>query len=327
MIEVGIPVFNALDTLPQALDSLVAQTKKEFIVCVCIDGDENNYDEILDEYRRRGLKIRKIESKENCGAGPTRQKIIDTTQCDFITFLDADDMFMPRAIELLSTEIRVGCYDFILSSFIKEFPGQPAMLLTLDNNIITWMHGKIYRVSFLKEKNIRFRDDFRTDEDAFFNSLVWNLADKKGVINEPTYIWKNNKQSVTRSKTMEEFFKTTKLIYIITQIESLKFLLTYKTEDEIRDWITNTMLNIYYYYMRAKFYKCDLTEVEENLIALRQHEKIQKWINSDVVWHDVITKLKPAEFYDDRNVIFFFDENFFNWCNRLIREGSTYEIK
>lgn len=47
MIEVIIPVYNALDTLPKALDSLVAQTKNNFIVCLSIDGDGLNYDNII----------------------------------------------------------------------------------------------------------------------------------------------------------------------------------------------------------------------------------------------------------------------------------------
>ena len=48
MVEVGIPVYKARDTLPNALDSLVVQTKKNFIVCLSIDGDGENYQDIID---------------------------------------------------------------------------------------------------------------------------------------------------------------------------------------------------------------------------------------------------------------------------------------
>lgn len=74
MLEVGIPVYNAKDTLAKTLDSLVAQTKNNFITCLSIDGDNNTefYRKLTQEYIRRGLKIRIIDSKENGGPGIAR---------------------------------------------------------------------------------------------------------------------------------------------------------------------------------------------------------------------------------------------------------------
>ena len=57
MVGVIIPTYKAKDVLPHALDSLVAQTKRMFIVCISIDGDDEDYSEIIEEYKRRGLKI------------------------------------------------------------------------------------------------------------------------------------------------------------------------------------------------------------------------------------------------------------------------------
>lgn len=42
MVEIGIPVYNAVDTLPKTLDSLVSQTVNDFCVCLSIDGDFQN---------------------------------------------------------------------------------------------------------------------------------------------------------------------------------------------------------------------------------------------------------------------------------------------
>jgi len=62
MTEVGIPVYKARATLPKALDSLLAQTKEMFITCLSIDGDGEDYSDIIAEYTRRGLHIRVINS-------------------------------------------------------------------------------------------------------------------------------------------------------------------------------------------------------------------------------------------------------------------------
>ena len=44
--EVGIPVYNAVDTLPRTLESLVNQTISDFGICLSIDGD-GHFDDIL----------------------------------------------------------------------------------------------------------------------------------------------------------------------------------------------------------------------------------------------------------------------------------------
>ena len=50
MVEIGIPVWHSRETLPDALDSLVAQTKKMFIVCLSIDGDGEDYSDLISTY-------------------------------------------------------------------------------------------------------------------------------------------------------------------------------------------------------------------------------------------------------------------------------------
>lgn len=50
-----------------------------FLVCLSIDCDGEDYSDIIEEYRRRGLHIRVINATENGGPGAARQKVIDTT--------------------------------------------------------------------------------------------------------------------------------------------------------------------------------------------------------------------------------------------------------
>ena len=60
MVEVGIPVWHSRDTLCKCLDSLVAQTLNRFIICLSIDCDGEDYSDIIEIYRARGLKIRAL---------------------------------------------------------------------------------------------------------------------------------------------------------------------------------------------------------------------------------------------------------------------------
>ena len=49
MVNLIIPTYKARDTLPAALDSLVAQTKKLFIITIVQDADDEDYTDIIQE--------------------------------------------------------------------------------------------------------------------------------------------------------------------------------------------------------------------------------------------------------------------------------------
>lgn len=319
MVEVGIPVYKARDTLPEALDSLVVQTKKNFIVCLSIDGDGEDYQDIIDTYRARGLKIRVIISKENYGPGHARQAVIDTTICDYIMFLDADDLFMPRAVEMLYTNAKAKNYDIVRGSFIREQGNGPDRVMSCKDNVVTWFHAKIYKVQFLREKKIRFLDDLRTDEDAYFNAVAWNSTNNRGMIEEVLYIWRNNKNSITRKESMKDYFSKNYINYIRSQVEALKKL--FEINSEIPNiLVTNTLINIYYYYMKAHFYRLDEQIMDDCLSTLKKEKWMQLWLNTGENWIDIINNIKPGQVYDDQYVIFY-DETFNKWAARLLKEN------
>ena len=315
MLEVGIPVFHSRETLPAALDSLVAQTKKNFIVCLSIDGDGEDYSDIINEYIKRGLKIRLINGEINCGPGAARQRVLDTTICDYITFLDSDDMFMPRTVEILYSNAKLRGYDIMKSSFIRELPDQEDVMMSSTDNIITWMHGKVYRVQFLREKNIRFLDGLRTDEDANFNAIAFNATQNVGMTGEILYIWRANKSSLTRNKSRTDYFIETHFNYIKGQVEALKFVNTIN-KDISPQFITNTLIHIYYFYMQARFYKCDEQEMNDCISSLKEEEWFKSWMKTPTNWMDALANVKAGQIYENEYVIFF-EENFYNWGMRL----------
>lgn len=322
-IEVGIPIYKARDTLPTALDSLVAQTKKNFIVCLSIDGDNENYDDIIKTYTERGLKIRVINSEENGGPGAARQRVFDSTICDYITFLDADDMFMPRTIEILYTQAKAGNYDIIRGTIIREHTDSDDELMRASDNTVTWFHAKIYKMDYIRKYNLRFYEGLRVDEDSYFNAVAWNATDNKGLIDEPLYIWRDNKNSITRRDKSPQYFKDTCYGYIHGQVEAMKRLKQIKPD--VPDLLlTNTFLNVYYYCMGATFYKFtdELAQMEQSIMTLRDVDWAQSWYNNGQTWIDVLHNMKPGNIYNNDTIVFY-EENFFLWATRLIKAPAV----
>lgn len=320
MIELGIPVYKARDTLPDLLDSVVAQTKKSIIVCLSIDGDSDDYSDIVETYRARGLKIRVLRSKENGGPGAARQRVIDTTQCPYIMFADADDLLQPRAVEILHRSIVSGGYDILRSHFIREQNTGPDLLLKARDSTITWFHGKIYRTEYLKHLGTKIPSHLKTDEDAYFNLIAWYATERRGYVDEITYIWRDNKHSITRSKSPQQYFIETHHYYIQSQCEALKFIFDHNIplDDKV---ISFTLINIFYYYMHAKYYRCDEQYLVNVIGQLNMNPRIIEWYRKAENWIDVLNSLKAGEKYEDGNIVFF-QEPFNMWIVRLLLKGA-----
>lgn len=310
MLEIAIPVFHAHDTLSKALDSLVAQTKSMFITCLSIDGDNEDYNDIINIYRARGLKIRTITA-ENGGPGAARQRAIDSTQADYIMFLDADDMLMPRAAEVLYGEAKAHNYDLIKSQYIHEKPGGQGYICG-TNTSITHCHGKIYKVSYLKDNNINFLPELNCEEDAYFNVVAYNASTNKGEIEEVTYLWRWNKNSITHS---EDYYKKSYVQYFYSQVKGLQKI--FDIQDNIQNvLVSQTLINLYQYYHRALFYKFDMKLVDKLMRELVQVEWFDFFINQGENWLDIISNLPAGMMIDDENMVFF-EETFPNWIKRL----------
>lgn len=202
MINVIIPAYNCRTTLGRTLSSLVAQTDPNFEVIVVDDCSTEDLKSIVDDYRDK-LSIVYIRNERNLGCGMSRQVGIDNATQKFITFLDSDDMFMPYTIETFNSIIEANPDTEYLHSYFYEqivIDNNPAIYLWKDN--YTACHGKLYNVELIKKYGIRNSPLVRWADDSFFNSMCSELMNM-GIINVPTVLWTNNKNSIMRRKDVE----------------------------------------------------------------------------------------------------------------------------
>lgn len=324
MLNVIIPVYKARETLPNALDSLVAQTFKRFFVTISQDGDGEDYSDIITEYKRRGLHINHIDCKENGGPGMARQRGIDLSiskNYDYVMFLDADDIVTPRAVEVLYKEIQKNLVDIMISSFIAENE-HDSQMLEADKTPITWCHGKMYRLKYLQENNIRFLDELKMNEDSYFNLVAVNLTEKKMRINEYTYVWRYNKESLTRDGESEAFFLKSWEQYIYSQVKGIQKIINIK--GNINDNVfCATILNIYYHLQRASYFNIDYSHIVPLLTELKEMPEVQDLISRENFWLGINSSLKSCGFVD--KTLFFYKERFIDWFKLYIADEKKEE--
>jgi len=102
-VAVIIPCFNGRAYIEEAINSVYSQTKAAHEVIVVDDGFTDGSWELvlkLKETRYTDLKVLCHPGRENLGPSSSRMRGFAQTSCKYVAFLDADDIFFPRKLEL-----------------------------------------------------------------------------------------------------------------------------------------------------------------------------------------------------------------------------------
>lgn len=100
VISVLMPVYNVEKYIRATLDSLIAQDFAEWELVAVDDGSSDSSGAVLDEYASCDSRFRVIH-KENEGVSVARNTALDAAACDYIFFLDSDDMITPDCLSSL----------------------------------------------------------------------------------------------------------------------------------------------------------------------------------------------------------------------------------
>ena len=94
-VTVAIPAFNAGRTIGAALQSVFAQTYRDYEVIVVDDGSTDDTAAQVAEWGDRLAYV----SQPNRGPAGARNEALARARGTFIAFLDADDVWLPRKLE------------------------------------------------------------------------------------------------------------------------------------------------------------------------------------------------------------------------------------
>lgn len=103
LVSVLMPAYNQADYVAEALDSLLAQTYRNWEVAVVDDGSPDRVAEIVAPYAERDSRIRFYHT-ENRGVSGARNFASSVTSGDLILPLDADNILLPDFIEACVAE-------------------------------------------------------------------------------------------------------------------------------------------------------------------------------------------------------------------------------
>ncbi len=170
-ISIILPVFNGEKYLAAAIESVIAQTIRDWELLIIDDGSKDNSPAICDDYAAKDTRIR-VFHQPNGGVNSARAKGVDNATGEFLAFLDADDRFVPDALEYLIIHCTPET-DLLLAE------GQPEAIIGKEDFIAAlWtgkvapaLWGKLFRSSVYKRIGYSLDRRIAMGEDLLLNSI------------------------------------------------------------------------------------------------------------------------------------------------------------
>jgi len=201
-LQILIPQYKETDAvLKPLLDSISLQqnVNMEDIGVIIVNDGSGVYlsKEFLDSYP---FAIDYILA-EHKGVSAARNRALDEATADYVMFCDADDMFFNMCgLYVVFREMKGDGFNALISVFVEETkdPKTGEKVYVNHDMDSTFVHGKIYRRSYLVNNSIRWNDTLTIHEDSFFNCLAQKMTSEVKYCPQPFYLWKWRDDSVCR---------------------------------------------------------------------------------------------------------------------------------
>lgn len=314
MIDIIIPAYNAHKTIGKTLCSIMLQSRRDLVnVYIVNDCSSADYQEFVKKYQKY-FNIEELVLPQNMGPGSARNYGMKHSKSKYIIFIDSDDIFYNHySIEKLYFSIEIHNYDVCISNFL-EIGKDNCKYIHINKKI--WTHGKIYRRKFIEDNNLEFSNT-RSNEDLYFNFLVFLLGAKERYLDTITYVWQYNSESITRKNNhAHNYLALAEYNKNISLVVSKAFELNIPS-GKIAAVLFFGILEMYYMYLNAssKTVKRIIRFTRENAINFKKYEKsLDKQVKNE------ITQQVVSKFVNDRNTARFLipDISFEQFINEVI---------
>ena len=310
-IDVIIPAYNTTPLqMKQCLASILTQSILDDLYITVVDDASTNTDfyDIIEQFKPL-MNISLIRQLVNKGPGQARQFGIDNTHNELFTFIDSDDTFAGAfALQILRWPLlannnhimSVGSFFQLADNTLTDCPS----FHLINEHNMTWMHGKMYRRSFIQDNNIRFNPTSRANEDRSFNLLIDLIAPDKSivVIKNPVYYWHYNENSIVRQGNHTYKHGCEKHHAYYGYIENISYIIDFiPNNPRIPSLVNDTMMLLYEWFLRMYAEAPD--NVPQNLIYVKDfyHNYFKQFPRNDsrfyICQNDINESIKN-EIYD-----------------------------
>ena len=211
--SVVIAARNAAQSIPEAIESALAQTLPPLELIVCDDGSTDGTEDALAPYRDRITYLR----REHGGVASARNTAVEVATGEFFAVLDADDSYLPERLEALGElamarpELDILCSDALLEfqgqvvgTFVEECPFEVVdqRAAVLERCFCAW--PAVRRTTLIAAGG--FDESLRTGSDWECAIRLVYFGAVAGLVDEPLYRYRVHDKSLTadRVRTLQD---------------------------------------------------------------------------------------------------------------------------
>lgn len=284
-ISIIAPVYNMTRYLEEFIDSVRAQTYKDFELILIDDGSTDDSYTLCKSYAAQDSRIIAFH-QENAGVSSARNKGLELARGKWISFVDPDDYIVPNFLESILSDTDkdsdiqlVQCYTKCFDDNGKIYPYQK---FYNENLLITgnaWLYDAVfyftrntilprtvlYLSSVIKKNDIRFNNKYSVCEDC---DLVFQYAKhiKKVYIDiAELYCYRQHTESLTHVRGISK-----------AQFSAIQFYRDYVSQNSVDKGIESGFI-----FAELKIYARLI--IQELILELAEHddkESLRKRVSS-----------------------------------------------
>lgn len=260
LIGVIVPVYKVEKYIAKCIESILAQTYTKFRLILVDDGTPDNAGKICDEFAKKDSRITVIH-QENAGVTRARARgVEEASDCEFITFVDGDDMLAETALEeytsLMSSDVDIVLDSTFYTEQDRSRPISPFYSFSGDRQCIKEFRskmistkggmpwGRLFRKSIITKNVFDIPREIFYGEDAIMNCrIAFNTEKDFAIINKPLYFYRQKNEGVCQRFSHEHDYEELLRRYILESIPNSYLITHYNDYVWRRLWIWESLYN------------------------------------------------------------------------------------
>jgi len=117
LVSIIMPAYNCETYIEEAIKSVLNQSIDEWELIVIDDCSTDTTYNIARHIANKDDRIQVYQNEENMGVAKTRNRGIALCQGEYIAFLDSDDVWCPKKLEIQINRIKEICADICYCSY------------------------------------------------------------------------------------------------------------------------------------------------------------------------------------------------------------------
>ena len=100
LVSIVTPNYNCVRFISQTIESVLAQTYENWEMLIVDDCSTDGSYEITLDYMAKDSRIKVFRNEAKSGAAISRNVALDNANGEYVAFLDSDDLWIPRKLEI-----------------------------------------------------------------------------------------------------------------------------------------------------------------------------------------------------------------------------------